>query len=431
MPSKPLQEEPALRSAASLEHGCPDPAAIRRQLDLLFVNPHFRNSRRCQALLKHVVEAWLEGCLDRVKERSIGIEVFSRAVDYDTSLDSIVRTSAGEVRKRLAQYYMEPEHEHELRIVLPHGSYCPEFLWPPSGNAPVALAPEPVLTEPVLVKPHSQWLSGRLAITFLLAAAALSAVAYVKLLPTEFDRFWMPLLTDHSETVICIEQPLRIFRFTGARADELNEKMVGAPGIPPSSTEVKENSQATLSELEPVGAKYFTYGDLLGTARISELLASKGKAFQILSDRSTTYHDLRGRPSILLGQFNNQWTLGLTGALRYYLDKNAATYSYEVRDRQNADKAVASIPRTNRTQDFAIVSRIFDVATEKTVIAIAGSTSYGTLAGADFLTHARYMQEAFHAAPANWYRKNIQVILKASVVGDSPGPPAVIATYFW
>jgi hypothetical protein len=425
MPSKHLQEEPACSNAASGNPVFPDPAAIRRQLDLLFANPHFRNSRRCQALLRHVAEAYLDGCLDRVKERSIGIEVFGRAVDYDTSLDSIVRTSAGEVRKRLAQYYLEPEHEHEIRIVLPNGSYSPEFYMPAPGVAP------PLPDPPALPKVRSRWLSWRAGLIASIVAAVAASAIYVKLRPTEFDRFWMPILSDRSDTVICIEQPLRIFRFMGPRADELNDKMVGDAATPPSSAAVKESTSVKLSEVEPVGAKYFTYGDLIGTARISELLSAKGKPFQLLSDRNTTYHDLRGRPAILLGQFNNQWTLGLTGNLRYYLDKNAASYSYEVRDRTSPGKVVASVSRSNRAEDFAIVSRIFDVSTEKTVIAIVGSTSYGTLAGADFLTHARYMQEAFRGAPENWYRKNIQVILKATVVGDSPGPPTVITAYFW
>jgi hypothetical protein len=121
----------------------------------------------------------------------------------------------------------------------------------------------------------------------------------------------------------------------------------------------------------------------------------------------------------------------LTSGLRYYLEKNAASHSYEVRDRQNPGKVIASGPQSNRTEEFAIVSRIFDVSTEKTVIAVVGATFYGTLAGGDFLTHASYMREAFHSAPANWYRKNIQVILKSAIVGGSPGPPKVITTHFW
>ncbi len=241
----------------------------------------------------------------------------------------------------------------------------------------------------------------------------------------------MPLLDDPSGVLICIEQPLRIYRFTGPRAGDLNQQMVGAGALPPASAEVLENSPLRLSELQPTGEQYFTYGDLISSARLSELLARKGKPFQVLGDRNTAYRDLRGRPAILLGQFNNQWTLGLTSTLRYYLNKNVENTRYEIRDRQTADKVIASIPKGQRPEEYSIVSRIFDAATEKTVITVVGTTYFGTMAGSDFLTHAPYMEEAFRNAPANWYRKNIQVVLRAPVVRGAPGPPHVIATHFW
>ena len=428
MPSNSLREEPTWsRRAASTAQTFPDAGAIRHQLDQILSGPHFRNSRRCQALLKHVVEAHLNGRLDHVKERSIGFEVFGRAADYDTSHDSIVRTTAGEVRKRLAQYYLDPGHEHELRIVLPNGYYSPEFSLPPA----VALIPATDLPE---AKVPVRKVRGPIALAAVLALVALAvptATLFQKMRPTDLDRFWMPLIADRSDTVICVEQPLRIFKFTGARTDELNEKMVGSPSNPPAPVDVRERLTAKLSELDPVGAWYFTQGDLMATARISELLGGKGKAFQIWGDRNTTYHDLRGRTAVLLGQLNNQWTLGLTRGLRYYLEKNAASHSYEVHDRQASGKAIAFGPQSNRTEEFAIVSRILNVSTERAVITATGATSYGTIAAIDFLTHAAYMQEAFRDAPPNWYRKNIEVVLKATVVGGSPGPPKAITTYFW
>lgn len=390
----------------------PDSAAIRLQLDRLLASPHLRHSKRCQGMLKHVVEAYLEGRLDQVKERCIGFEVFQRGADYDTTQDSVVRTTAAEVRKRLAQYYLEPEHEQELRVILPPGSYSPEFRIP---------------SAPARTRRISWWLAASAA-----AAATVAAIALgLALRPTAFDRFWMPLLEDRSEAVICIEQPLRIYRFAGDRINDLNEKMVGAPPAPPPPNEVRENTSVKLSELFPIGAQYFTYGDLMATARLSELLSRKGKPFQVLGDRSTNYRDLRGKPAILLGQFNNQWTLGLTNGLRYYLDKDLVSHRYEVRDRQNPGKILASVPQGQRPEEYAIISRIFDVATEKTVIAVSATTSLGTLAAGDFLTHAAYVQDALRSAPANWYRKNVQVAIKAPVVAGAPGPPKAIATYFW
>jgi hypothetical protein len=422
MPSKPAsQGKPG--AAATVDSAAPDAVAIRVQLDRLLNSPHIRNSKRCQALLKYVVEASLDGCLDKVKERCIGFEIFGRDANYDTSHDSIVRTTAAEVRKRLAQYYLESEHQHEIRFILPPGSYCPEFRLP--TPAPVVVAMVPVARRP--------WLSPRraLAACSALAAVTLAAVAYTAARPTAFARFWMPLLDDPSAVLICIEQPLRIYRFTGPRAAELNQQMVGAGTLPPAATEVLESSPVRLSELQPTGEQYFTYGDLISSARLSELLARKGKPFQVLGDRNTAYRDLRGRSAILLGQFNNQWTLGLTSTLRYYLSKNVENTRYEIRDRQAPDQVIASIPKGQRPEEFSIVSRIFDAATEKTVITVVGTTYFGTMAGSDFLTQPPYMQEAFRNAPANWYRKNIQVVLRAPIVRGAPGPPRVIATHFW
>jgi hypothetical protein len=330
------------------------------------------------------------------------------------------------VRKRLAQYYLEPEHEQEIRFILPHGSYCPEFRLP-------ATAPLSVVVVPAPAPRRRAWLSSRrtLAGASVVGVIALAMLVYFNTRPTAFARFWTPLLDDPSGVIICIEQPLRIYRFTGSRAGELNREMVGSGDVGPAPSEVRENSTLRLSDLEPAGGQYFTYGDLISTSRLSELLARKGRPFQVLGDRNTAYRDLRGRPAILLGQFNNQWTLGLTSGLRYYLNKNVENTRYEIRDRQAADKVIASIPKGQRPEEYSIVSRIFDAATEKTVVAVVGTTFFGTMAGSDFLSQASYMDEAFRKAPANWYRKNIQVVLKAPIVGGAPGPPQVIATHFW
>src|SRR5438034_610312 len=74
--------------------------------------------------------ARLEDKAADLKERTLGVAVFGREPTYDTSTDPIVRATAGEIRKRIAQYYQEPGHEHEIRISLSPGSYIPEFNMP-------------------------------------------------------------------------------------------------------------------------------------------------------------------------------------------------------------------------------------------------------------------------------------------------------------
>src|SRR3954468_20845385 len=104
-----------------------DHPAVHAQLDRLLQSSRFRNSKRSQALLRFVVQAALAGDQNSLKERCIGAAVFGREAAYDTAQAPIVRNAAIEVRKRLAQYYLEPEHAAELRIELPSGSYMPAF----------------------------------------------------------------------------------------------------------------------------------------------------------------------------------------------------------------------------------------------------------------------------------------------------------------
>lgn len=88
--------------------------------------------------LRFVVEQTLARKTEALKERTLGVDVFARPSHYDTNDDPIVRVTAGEIRKRIAQYYQEPGHEEELRIYLPLRSYVPHFF--PASHAAVHIA---------------------------------------------------------------------------------------------------------------------------------------------------------------------------------------------------------------------------------------------------------------------------------------------------
>ena len=101
------------------------------ELERVLASPLFRGSRRCQILLRRITEQTISGDFDSLKERALGAHVFGRPADYDTSQDPVVRASAAEIRKKLAQYYQESGHESEIHIGLPPGSYLAEFHFNP------------------------------------------------------------------------------------------------------------------------------------------------------------------------------------------------------------------------------------------------------------------------------------------------------------
>jgi hypothetical protein len=95
-------------------------------MEKLLASNQFCNSRRYPALLRYVVNLALSGNGDQIKERTVGIEVFGRAPDYDTNTDTVVRYTAGEVRKRLALFY-QGAPDSPVQISLSARSYLPEF----------------------------------------------------------------------------------------------------------------------------------------------------------------------------------------------------------------------------------------------------------------------------------------------------------------
>jgi len=124
-----MSTEHQFQTPATISAGQAD--SVRSALELVISSDAFAGSKQCQDLLRLMVEHALSGELDALCERRIGVEMFGRPADYDTSNDAVVRVRATEIRKRLVQYYGETTPPPVVRIELPPGSYVPEFHWPP------------------------------------------------------------------------------------------------------------------------------------------------------------------------------------------------------------------------------------------------------------------------------------------------------------
>ena len=120
-----MSTEHQFETPAKISAGQAD--SVRSALELVISSDAFAGSKQSQDLLRLMVEHALSGELDPLCERRIGVEMFGRPADYDTSSDAVVRVRATEIRKRLAQYYGEVALPPVVRIELPPGSYVPEF----------------------------------------------------------------------------------------------------------------------------------------------------------------------------------------------------------------------------------------------------------------------------------------------------------------
>ena len=129
--------------------------------------------------LRFLVERNLEGSDNQLKESVIAVEVFGRKPDHDPARDSIVRTEAGRLRARLAEYYLTEGKDDGIVIELPKGGYTPAFR---------RVTPAPQLEPPEKRSRRNFWLWSA-ALAMVLAATAVGWLQHA-------ERFWRNPITD-------------------------------------------------------------------------------------------------------------------------------------------------------------------------------------------------------------------------------------------
>jgi hypothetical protein len=131
--------------------------AVREELDRLLESPAFRTSKRCKEFLEYIVGQTMIGQSGALKERSLGVELFRLPTDFDPGQHTIVRVTANEVRKKLAQHYLSGNGApHPVRIDLPPGSYRAEFRREVAAEPAPALAADHQVAESHAAEPTAE-----------------------------------------------------------------------------------------------------------------------------------------------------------------------------------------------------------------------------------------------------------------------------------
>ena len=397
---------------------------ILAELERVLASPVFRASRRCQALLRRITEQTVAGEIDSLKERALGVDVFGRPTDYDTSQDPVVRASAAEIRKKLAQYYQEAGHESPIRIELSPGSYLAEFHFNQEKPAPQAPpAPPAAAAKP---KPR-RWIAvaiGVAAAGVLMLAATLAILNWHR---SDLDDLWGPVLKTPGTVLVCVGLQAA-YNLRSAKAQDEVQGIIPPPDGA-ARRPIREEDLVLLPD------RYVALDDALCLVRLTALLERYRKPYRIRAQRSTSFADLRDTPAVLIGAFDNPWTLRTADQLRFTFRKDSEQDTGMVYDSQNpansAWKLAKYWPNWDIPVDYAIVTRMLDTTSDRPVIIAAGLTQYGTIGAGEFLSNPAYFSEGVGRLRKGWQKRNLQIVLSVPVVNRIAGRPRVLATNVW
>lgn len=410
-----------------------------RELQEIVASPHFCNSKRYPAFLRYIVENTLAGRTELLKERTLGVEVFDRPPTYDTNADTVVRYTAGEVRKRLLLYYSEHRPVSGVRILLPTGSYIPEFLQeheagqnthsPAVSTAASDAAektsveipekdhlPEPATAEgmplfaPAELATHEQPSKRKRLWPWVALAAVVGAVA-VGVLGLRFhaasaqkvvDAFWGPVLHDQHSILMC----------TGGVVFQPN------------------NFSGVITAGKDSDYPFVSMQIASAITQVTALTERYGDTVQLLPSPTAQLPQLRDHPVILLGAYNNRWAMLLLQSQRIQftqeptesiLDKGSPGMQW-MRDHSRPYSSA---------DDYALIARFRDATTGGWVVVLAGLGRNGTEAAAQFATSPRYMQMLRDRLDQDFATHNIEAVLKIQVVDGKTGAPSIESAYAW
>ena len=97
----------------------------------------FKRSPRLRSFLLYVVSQTLENAGEELNEYQIGTHVFARPESFNPAEESIVRSSARQLRAKLQEFFDGEGRRESLILTIPKGSYVPEFLPRSPAAAPV------------------------------------------------------------------------------------------------------------------------------------------------------------------------------------------------------------------------------------------------------------------------------------------------------
>jgi hypothetical protein len=371
-----------------------------------------------KAFLRYVVLESINKQDGHLKEYTIAAEVFGRNSDYDPRNDSIVRVQAGRLRSKIGEYYATEGKHDKVLIDLPKGHYNAVFSYARAGNGDSAEATEPArptLVEPIKTghlhpdteyRPRSrrEWIPvaalGAVCIFLLFLALKYSSEAS-RLRDSDKNKAQsdaqMEVLNPLWGQFLKSDEPILV--------SYSNTRFQGRPETGMKLLKPLESQSPTDIHSSYISDHYTGVGEVMGVFSLGNLFAKASHTFKVKRSLLLTWDDLKftenivvlGSPAenLFLRQLpqdqdfvfrvakadNQEERFGIVnlrpkrGEESAYLDRDDATSTSEI------------------SEDYALISLLRGLETNHRLLILAGITTFGTQAAAEYVTNPEYVKE--------------------------------------
>jgi len=378
--------------------------AQRELVRRIVVSPTFAKSERLRSLLIYVCDMTLKGREGEINEQKIGHAVFGRSMDYDSSIDGIVRTQASRLRQRLDLYFEQEGANEPVRILIPRGSYVPIFQ--PRSNAPRMIDDQPASPPagssviPAAELPvYTQYPRSMMALWVLCIALALTLTAVLVHDSSKHDAgasrvsthpLWSQIFSPtHPTLEVPGDSGLVLYHYFDERSIPLSEYLLGDYRSAKANAR-SLSSKTEIPQIEFGNRRYTSIVDLEAVATLAQIAQDAHSAMQVRYARDLRPNDLKTGNVILIGAFEaNPWVELFERNMNFSLhnDYKARVFSVLNRSPQGDEPTHWDSSGTDpQRRVYGLVAFTPNLSGSGNALLVEGTSMAGTEAAWDFVS---------------------------------------------
>lgn len=367
---------------------------LLREVEKLVSSSVLHGSESLCKLLRYLAKQAVEHPGVAVKEYQIATEVFGRPADFDPQSDSAIRVQAGRLRAKISEYYASEGASDPIVIELPKGTYVLNFHQRANGDGKAAAVHE---AETPGVGPDAR--SSRkavVALTVLSAALAICLVAVVgtwmhsgptestavvqaDTAPAVFRTFWKPFLTGP-------EEPWVVFS---------NAAFVGRP-----ETGIRYYDPGRDSK-DAIWDHYTGVGEVLAVHNLDRIFGQLHRNLRVKRGSLLSLDDVSNNDLIFVGSPSENLTLKEIPTTKDFVFQrmtsgprkgDLAIVNVHPESGEQTD-FLASPSGQSLSEDYAVIALMPGLNPARSVMILAGTTTFGTQAAAEYLARPDSVQD--------------------------------------
>ena len=383
-------------------------------------SPYLIGSARLRDFLLHVTACAIREAPEEATEQQIGIQVFQRPPGFNSSEDSIVRSQARLLRRKLAAYFKAEGASEPLIIEIPKGHYLPVFL--PSQRVGFDRESSDEDAEEINEAPVSGLAGGKkaasqlgwvtlaglgLAMMFCLCLSVAlrwqKQVAIVK----PVKQLWAPFLVG--------DPPLVIYSNALFVGDAKNGMRYAA----------NDGSDAHSAELVD---SYTGVGELISVHELTRMFDRRGAEFVLKKSPLVTWDEARSRNLIFIGSVAENGSLKLLPSTQdFTLTATADAAGIINHHPRPGEPQVYLRPEHPLTKDYAVIALLPGVQANHKTFVFSGLTTLGTQAAVEYALEPATAAELMRQVGFGNKVHNFEALLEVNIRGGVPLQPELVS----